>query len=85
MPDDLVAVYTAAGQAEAALIKSLLEAKGIPVMVAQEGAGVAFGLTVGLMGMAEILVPEKYAAEARKVIEALASSSPDTPDELSAE
>jgi hypothetical protein len=48
----------------------MLEAANIPVMVSQEGAGATFGFTLGLMGEAEILVPEKYADEARGLLEA---------------
>jgi hypothetical protein len=70
MAEQLAVVYTAAGQAEANLIKSMLEAANIPVMVSQEGAGATFGFTLGLMGEAEILVPEKYADEARGLLEA---------------
>lgn len=71
MSEEPVVVYVAAGQAEAALIKSLLEAEGIPVMVSQEGAGTVFGFTVGLMGRAEILVPATRAKEARGLLEAM--------------
>mgnify|MGYP001599289084 CR=1 FL=1 len=69
MPNDLVSVYIAHGQVEAQLIKSLLEAEGIPTMIAQEGAGAAYGLTVGILGIAEIFVREKDADEAKKLIE----------------
>lgn len=69
MPNDLVSVYIAHGQVEAQLIKSLLEAEGIPVMIAQEGAGAAYGLTVGILGIAEIFVREKDGDEAKKLIE----------------
>lgn len=68
MPEELIVVYVAAGQVEANLVKSLLEAEGIPAMVAQEGAGSAFGLTVGPMGRAEILVPASRAEEARELL-----------------
>ena len=67
--NDLVSVYIAHGQVEAQLIKSLLEAEGIPTMIAQEGAGAAYGLTVGILGIAEIFVREKDADEAKKLIE----------------
>ena len=67
--NDLVSVYIAHGQVEAQLIKSLLEAEGIPTMIAQEGAGAAYGLTVGILGNAEIFVREKDADEAKKLIE----------------
>jgi hypothetical protein len=67
--NDLTSVYIAHGQVEAQLIKSLLEAEGIPVMIAQEGAGAAYGLTVGILGIAEIFVREKDAEEAKRLIE----------------
>lgn len=71
MPENLVVVYTAAGQIEANLIKGLLEAAGIPAMISQEGAGVAYGLTVGPLGKAQILVREEDAAEARELLAAI--------------
>jgi hypothetical protein len=66
--NDLVSIYIAHGQVEAQLIKSLLEAEGIPAMIAQEGAGTAYGLTVGILGIAEIFVREQDAEEAKKLI-----------------
>ena len=68
---NLVTIYTAAGQMPASLIKSFLEAHGIPTLVVQESAGVVYGLTVGLMGNAEILVAEEHAVEARELLEAM--------------
>ncbi|MBI5081447.1 MAG: DUF2007 domain-containing protein [Chloroflexi bacterium] len=67
--NNLISIYVAHGQVEAQLIKSLLEAEGIPVMIAQEGAGAAYGLTVGILGIAEIFVREKDAEEAKRLIE----------------
>ena len=69
MPNNLVSVYIAHGQVEAQLIKSLLEAEGIPVMIAQEGAGAAYGLTVGILGIAEIFVREQDAGKAKEILE----------------
>jgi|CXWL01.1.fsa_nt_gi type III secretory pathway lipoprotein EscJ len=77
MNNELVVVYTAAGQTEANLIKSLLEAAGIPAMTSQEGAGAAYGLTVGPLGEARILVREKDAAEARELLAAMERGEPD--------
>ncbi len=71
MTPNLVTVFTAAGQMQASLIKSFLEAHGIPALVVQESAGVTFGLTVGLMGNADILVAEEHAEEARELLEAM--------------
>ena len=71
MAEELVLVYTTYGQAQANLIKSLLEAEGIPVLITQEGAGVAYGFTVGLLGRADVFVAAAQAAEARELLEAM--------------
>jgi hypothetical protein len=71
MSHPLVVVHSTAGQLQANIIKSLLEAEGIPAEIAQEGAGVAFGFTVGTLGIADILVPEAYEAQARSVLAAM--------------
>jgi hypothetical protein len=73
MSHKLVVVHSTAGQMQANIIKSLLEAEGIPAEIAQEGAGVAFGFTVGALGIADILVPEEYEAQARSVLAAMQS------------
>ena len=83
MNNNLVVVYTAAGQPEANLIKSLLEAAGIPAMSSQEGAGAAYGLTVGPMGEAQILVREEDAAEARELLAAMEQGEPDEEEDES--
>lgn len=66
-----VVVHSTAGQPQATIITSLLEAEGIPTQITQEGAGVAFGFTVGTLGIADILVPEAYEAQARSVLAAM--------------
>ena len=71
MTQPLVVVYTAAGRMEANIVKGMLEAAGIPVELSQESAGTVYGLTVGTMGLVEILVPEKRADEAKALIEAM--------------
>jgi hypothetical protein len=71
MPDELVVVYTTAGRGPAGIIEEMLSAAGIPATTSQEGAGAAYGLTVGPLGMVEILVPAPYAAEARRLLEAM--------------
>ena len=71
MTHPLVVVYTTAAQLEANIIKGLLEAAGLPAVISQEGAGAAFGFTVGALGMVDILVAEKDAAEAEKLIAAM--------------
>jgi hypothetical protein len=76
MADDLVVVYTAANPGQAVLIKSMLEAEGIPVMGVQEGAGAAYGLMVGPMGEVTLLVPAKYEAAARALVKAALDEGP---------
>jgi hypothetical protein len=50
-------------RSEAEIIKSALEAQGLHVELFQEGAGLAYGLTVGLLGDVEIWVaPNDYEA-----------------------
>lgn len=90
MTQSLVVVYTTAGQVEANIIKGLLEAAGIPAVISQEGAGAAFGFTVGAMGMVDILVAEKDAAEAEAIIAAmergeLAQDIPNPSDQIPSE
>ncbi len=74
MSQDLVEVYVAAGLPEANLIKSYLEANDIPVMAVQEGAGAAYGITVGILGEVRLLVAERQAEEARQLIESMATN-----------
>jgi hypothetical protein len=57
------------GELEAELIRGLLEAQGIPAILNQEGAGRAYGLGVGPLGMVQILVPQSALANARKVLD----------------
>lgn len=81
MSQDLVEVYVAAGLPEANLFKSYLEANGIPVMAVQEGAGAAYGITVGILGEVRLLVTKRWETRARELIEAMQHEVPDTPDE----
>jgi hypothetical protein len=62
----LVASIQAEVQAE--LLRGLLEAQEIPVLLSREGAGRALGLSVGPLGEVNILVPDKFQAEAKKII-----------------
>jgi len=71
MPEHLVVVYTAVGPGQADIIKSALLAADIPAETSREGAGAAYGFTVGPLGMVDILVPEDYAAQAEDLLEAM--------------
>jgi hypothetical protein len=56
------------GITAATIVAGRLEAEEIPVRVWQEGAGQAIGLTVGLLGIGYVAVPEEYAEEAKEII-----------------
>jgi hypothetical protein len=63
-----VEVVKVSGELQAEMLRGLLEAQGIPVMLNQEGAGRAYGISVGPMGEVQILVPSNYVAEAQSVL-----------------
>ena len=71
MPEHLVVVFTAIGPGQADIIKSALVAAGIPAETSREGAGAAYGFTVGPMAMVDILVPEEHAAQADDLLKAM--------------
>jgi hypothetical protein len=68
MSNPLECIYIAAGTPEAEMIKSFLEASGITVVINQESYGVTMGLTIGALGMVEILVPKHQAKIARDLL-----------------
>jgi len=57
------------GELQAEMLRGLLEAQGIQVVLNQEGAGRAYGINVGPLGMVQIMVPSHAAIEGRKVLE----------------
>lgn len=61
-------VYSANGLLEAETMKLFLQAQGVDARVSQESAGVTFGLTVGPLGEAKVLVPESQFDMAKKII-----------------
>jgi len=67
--EKLVEVYRAQGEPEAQIIKGLLESEGIPVLLKYESAGIVYGLTVDGMGQVKVMVWERMADDARKLIE----------------
>jgi hypothetical protein len=66
---DLEVVHIAQGELEANVIKSHLESEGIPVLLKYEAIGRIYGITVDGLGMIRVLVPKKYAEEAKRIIE----------------
>jgi len=66
---ELVKVYTAAGELDEEMVKGFLEAQGIKVMLVQESIGRTYGLTIGMLGEVQLLVPNEQAEEAKKLLE----------------
>ena len=64
-------IYTAQGKLEAESIKAFLESFEIPSEIYQESAGTVYGLTVGLLGAADVMVPSQLAEQARVLLEKL--------------
>jgi len=68
--DEWVLVEKVQGQLQAEILRGLLEAQGIMVWINQEGAARAYAVSVGTLGMVEILVPTSAVEQARLVLEA---------------
>ena len=70
-PEDpkLVTIHTAMGPLRAEVIRSKLEAAGIPVLLSYESAGPVIGITVDGLGEVKVQVPQELAEEARILIE----------------
>jgi hypothetical protein len=56
------------GEFTAENLRALLQAQGIQVYLNQEGAGRAYGLSVGPLGKVQILVPEEQLIEAQQIL-----------------
>jgi hypothetical protein len=57
-----------AGITPATIIAGRLQANGIPARAWQEGAGQAYGLTVGLLGNGYVMVPETFLEQAKALL-----------------
>lgn len=61
MADELRIVYITNSDFDARVVAGLLETEGIPVLVQQEPAGSALGITVGILGEVKVVVrPQDY-------------------------
>lgn len=67
-PKNWVELTVVHGELIAETLRGLLEAQGIPVYLNQEGAGRAYGLSVGPLGATLILVREADLLAAREVL-----------------
>jgi hypothetical protein len=61
-------VAQTSGLTIAEIMVGRLQAEGIPARAWQEGAGLALGLTVGLLGMGHVEVPAEFAEQARAIL-----------------
>ena len=68
--EEWVLVDKVPGQLQAEIMKGLLEAQGIMVWINQEGAAHAYAVSVGTLGMVEILVPSSEVEKAKQILEA---------------
>jgi len=73
-------VYVASGGIEAESVKILLESFGFNAYTNQESAGKTYGLTVGPLGLVEVLVPADQAEEALKIIHEMNEGNLEEPD-----
>lgn len=64
-----VVVYVAANVMEAEMIKALLASEGIDAFVTNTGVGQAYGLQIGKLAEARVLVTAALAPRARAIIE----------------
>lgn len=66
---DYVPVYETSGRLAGESVRLMLEAKGIPAFVSQESAGIAIGLTIGMLGIAKVYVAADREDEARQLLQ----------------
>ncbi len=78
-------VIEVSGEFQANLLRNLLEAQGIKVFLNQEGAGKAYGFTVGPLGQVQVLVPEHQSQEARQIVDDYYAGKFETNEELDSE
>jgi hypothetical protein len=64
-----VVVWEAANVMEAEIVKSRLEAEGIPAIIRSEALGQIYGLTLGGLAAADVLVPAPLADRAIELLE----------------
>lgn len=81
-PPQFITVYTASGQFEAEIIRSLLKAQGVSVHLSQESAGAVYAFTVGPLGEVEVMVPESEVVKARDILAAYQRGEYNTDEEV---
>jgi hypothetical protein len=83
--DKWVVVTQVSGELQASMIRNLLESQGIEVFLNQEGAGKAYGLSVGPLGEVQILVPKHQKEAADKIVDDYYAGNFEVDDELDSE
>jgi len=64
-----VVVEVVTDDIQAEILRGLLVSQGIEAIISKEGAGHALGLTIGMMGESQILVPSGSKDHALQVLE----------------
>jgi hypothetical protein len=64
----MIEVYRAAGEAEALIIKGLLEANGIPCVLKSSAAPSVHVFVIDGLGQVKVMVNDSMAEEARRLI-----------------
>jgi len=82
-PPRLVTIYTSMGLLPAEVIKSKLEAAGIPALLRYQSAGPIFGIMVDGLGEVQVQVPEEFQEEALALIEPVEIGDDEWDDEES--
>lgn len=65
----LVRVYVVHGQLQGEVIRTKLQAAGIPALLKYESVGPVMGLTFDGLGEVQVLVPAEFADEASMLLE----------------
>jgi hypothetical protein len=68
MDEKYTLVYLANGALEAQTIKIFLESQGLHPLIIQESAGLTYGLTVGPLGTAQIMIPNDEEETAKTLL-----------------
>ena len=64
-----VEVYQAAGEAEAQIIKGLLESNGIPCLLKSHAAPSVHAFAINGMGEVKVMVGERMVEKAKRLVE----------------
>lgn len=80
METEPVVVWEALNMMEAEVVKGRLESEGIPAIIRGDAAGTIFGLSVGDLAKAEVLVPEPLAERALSILAEVVTEPEDESD-----